>query len=165
MLLDWTLIFSSRSNTQSGVPPAFWTSPPNTQQALTKGPDPVRPAEERVDLCNPAWQCKNWTRLHQEQFQGQIHSSLALGVWERAEACSRCPCSKVTEGWGVKGVALEKKKSCLTLEVRATWRWHLSLHSQLELVHLITKWGYNMYLLKHISTEKGRLRINWIHLY
>lgn len=27
-----------------------------TRQALTNGPDPARPAEEKVDLWNPAWQ-------------------------------------------------------------------------------------------------------------
>lgn len=107
---------------------------------------------------------KNWTRLHQEQFQGQIHSSPALGVWERAEACSSCPYSKGTEGWDVKGVGLEKKeKSWLTLELRAIWQRHLSLQSLPMSIHLITKWGYNTYLLKFISTEKGRIRINCIH--
>lgn len=143
------LFFASRSNTQSGVPPTFWTSPPNTQQALTNGPDPARPAEERVDLWNPSWQQQELNKAASGTIPGSNPFKSCLGVWERAEACSSCPYSKGTEGWDVKGVGLEKKeKSWLTLELRAIWRRHLSLHSLPESMHLRTKWGYNMYLTK-----------------
>lgn len=127
--------FASRSNTQSGVPPSFWTSPPNTPMGLTLW-----------DQSRKEWifgiqhgSSKNWTTLCQEQFQGQTHSS-ALGVWERAEACSSRPYSKGTEGWDVNGVGLKKEKSWLTLEVRAIWQWQLSLHSLPRSIHLIIKW-------------------------
>lgn len=165
MLLDWTLIFCLQVQYPKWSPSFILNLPTKYTTSFNQGAWPCETSQGKSGPWQSSMAVQELNQAASGPIPGLIHWSLALGVWERAEACSRCPYSKVTEGWGVKAEALEKKKSCLTLEVRATWRWHLSLHSQLESVHLITRWGYNMYLLRHISTEEGRIRINWAHLY
>lgn len=72
---------------------------------------------------------------------------------EKGQSCSSCPYSKVTEGPGSTEVWQRRAINPGTkdnLEVA-------SVTAARAINSLITKWGFDMNLLKHISTEKGRL--------
>lgn len=98
--------FASRSNSQSGVPPSFWTSPPNTRHALTNGPDPVRPAEEKVDLWNPAWQ------------QQELNKA-ASGTIPGSNPFKSCPGS-LRKGWSLFKLPLQQRDWRMRCQRRGT---------------------------------------------
>lgn len=146
-------------------PPSFWTSPPNTRQALTNGPDPVRPAEEKVDLWNPAWQ------------QQELNKA-ASGTIPGSNPFKSCPGS-LRKGWSLFKLPLQQRDWRMRCQRRGTGKEgeelvNTGIEDSLVLVSvtpltaritdLITKWSYNMYLPNTSAPRKeglGLIRFTW----
>lgn len=163
VLLDWMLIFCLQVH-HSKWSPSFTLN---------------LPTKYTTSFNQWAWPCEtSWgksgslessmlaARTEQSDIKSNFRvKSISVLPWSLRKSWSLFKSPLQLRDWRMRcrWRGMEKEKSWLTLEVRAIWQWPLSLHSLPRSIHLITKWGYNAYLLKHISPEKGRIRMNCIH--